>query len=120
MEREETHNDRCRCLYALVKLKTEKDLNCFICCKDQDVFDWCRNFMLREVITDAELNGVSRLEFIASYDKVIVKNLELGGKITDLVGSDKLRGQRAKFSVTDYFGHPLELVVNIPNIDPLL
>lgn len=104
---------------ALVKLKTEKDLDCFICCKDREVFDWCRNFMLREVVIDAELNGVSRLEFTASYDKVVVKNLELGGKITILVGSDKLRGKKYDFSVTDYFNHPLEQVVNIPNIDPL-
>ena len=77
-------------------------------------------FYVARVIIDAELNGASRLEFTASYDKIVVKNLELGGKITILVGSDKLRGKKYDFSVTNYFNHPLEQVVNIPNIDPLL
>lgn len=105
---------------ALVRLKTEKDFDCFICCKDRETFDWCRNFMLRQVVIDAELNGTSRLELTASYDRVIVKNLELGGAITILIGSDKLRGKRYNFGVTDFCNHPLEQIVTIPNLDPLL
>ncbi len=105
---------------TLVRLKAEKDFDCFICCKDRETFDWCRNFMLHEVIKDTELSGMSRLEFTASYNKIVVKNLELGGKITILIGSDKFRGKRYNFSVTDFCNRPLEQIVTIPNIDPLL